>query len=52
MFEELEQINSRPEPFECYTASELWADEHTSRQMLAFHLNADSDVSSRRGGVH
>jgi len=47
MFDELEQINKRPEPFEFYTASDLWTDEHTSEQMLAFHLNEDVDVSSR-----
>ncbi|MFC1895903.1 methyltransferase domain-containing protein [Thermodesulfobacteriota bacterium] len=47
MFEELEGINKRPDPFEFYTASDLWTDEHTSRQMLSFHLNEDIDVSSR-----
>jgi len=48
MFEELEKINARPEPFEFYTASDLWADEHTSEQMLRFHLNEEIDVSSRK----
>ena len=48
MFEQLENINTRPEPFECYTAADLWTDNHTSEQMLAYHLNADIDVSSRR----
>jgi cyclopropane fatty-acyl-phospholipid synthase-like methyltransferase len=47
MFEELERINARPEPFEFYTASDLWTDEHTSAQMLSFHLNEDVDISSR-----
>lgn len=47
MFEEFEGINERPEPFEFYTASDLWADEHTSAKMLAFHLNEDIDISSR-----
>ncbi|MBN1317977.1 MAG: class I SAM-dependent methyltransferase [Anaerolineales bacterium] len=47
MFKELEKINSRPKPFEFYTASDLLTDEHTSKQMLAFHLNEDIDVSSR-----
>lgn len=47
MFDELEQINKRPEPFEFYTASDLWTDEHTSSQMLAYHLNKEIDVSSR-----
>lgn len=48
MFEELEKINERPEPFEFYTASDLWTDEHTSAQMLSFHLDEAIDVSSRR----
>ena len=47
MFEELENINTRPKPFEFYTASDLWTDEHTSKQMLSFHLNEEIDVSSR-----
>jgi len=47
MFEKLERMNRRPEPFEFYTARELWTDEHTSKQMLSHHLNGESDVSSR-----
>jgi SAM-dependent methyltransferase len=47
VFEKLEDINSRPEPFEFYTAGDLWTDEHTSEQMLKYHLNEDVDVSSR-----
>ncbi len=49
MFSQLEDINTRPEPFQFYTAADLWTDEHTSEEMLAFHLNTDVDVSSRRG---
>ena len=47
MFKELEEINSRPEPFQFYTAADLWTDEHTSSQMLKFHLDESVDVSSR-----
>ena len=47
MFEELEKINTRPRPFEFYTASDLWTDDHTSKQMLSFHLNKEIDVASR-----
>ncbi len=47
MFQELEKINERPEPFQFYTASDLWTDEHTSKQMLSFHLNEAIDISSR-----
>jgi SAM-dependent methyltransferase len=49
MFEELEKINARPQPFEFYTASDLWTDEHTSEQMLRYHLNEEIDISSRKG---
>jgi SAM-dependent methyltransferase len=48
MFEDIEKINTRPEPFEFYTASDLWTDEHTSEQMLSYHLNEDVDLSSRK----
>jgi SAM-dependent methyltransferase len=47
MFEQLERINERPEPFEFYTAGDLWTDEHRSEQMLIFHLDEAIDVSSR-----
>jgi 2-polyprenyl-3-methyl-5-hydroxy-6-metoxy-1,4-benzoquinol methylase len=49
LFTQLEEINSRPEPFRFYTAADLWTDEHTSKRMLAYHLDAEIDVSSRRG---
>jgi SAM-dependent methyltransferase len=48
MFKELEEINKKPKPFEFYTASELWTNEHTSQQMLNYHLNPDVDLSSRK----
>ncbi|MGC9367353.1 MAG: class I SAM-dependent methyltransferase [bacterium] len=48
MFDNLNEINHRPEPFQFYTAEDLWTDEYISRQMLAYHLNPDIDVSSRR----
>ncbi|MDD5704979.1 MAG: class I SAM-dependent methyltransferase [Kiritimatiellae bacterium] len=47
MFKKLENINERPTPFQYYTASELWTDEHTSKRMLSFHLDGATDVSSR-----
>ena len=47
LYEELETINSRPKPFEYYTAIDLWTDEHTSKQMLSFHLNESIDAASR-----
>ena len=48
MFYILEQINQRPEPFEVYTAEDLWNDEYTSQQMLNYHLNGNVDISSRK----
>jgi cyclopropane fatty-acyl-phospholipid synthase-like methyltransferase len=47
MFKEIKEINLRPAPFQFYTADELWANEHTSKQMLEYHLNDSIDVSSR-----
>ncbi len=47
MFKQLEKINSRPNPYEFYTADELWTDEHTSKQMLKYHLDEDLEISSR-----
>ncbi|NLT23907.1 MAG: methyltransferase domain-containing protein [Syntrophorhabdus sp.] len=47
MFAELEEINSRPEPFEFYTARDLWTDGHTSRQMLSLHLDPGVNAASR-----
>lgn len=48
MFQRLQEINERPLPFQFYTASELWTDEHTSAHMLRHHLDENSDVASRR----
>lgn len=47
MFDKLRKINTRPKLFEFYTADDLWTDEHTSEQMLRYHLNEAVDLSSR-----
>ncbi|HPC09177.1 MAG TPA: class I SAM-dependent methyltransferase [Smithella sp.] len=47
MFKQLEEINTPPEPFQFYTAEDLWTDEHTSKHMLMFHLDEELDASSR-----
>ena len=47
MFEVLEKINTRPKPFEFYTAIDLWTDDHSSKQMLVFHLDEEIDAASR-----
>ncbi len=48
MYTDLQEINRRPACFECYTAADLWTNEHTSSRMLAFHLDGSVDVSSRK----
>ena len=48
MFKELNIINSKPKPFEVYTAEELWTDEYRSKQMLKYHLDGTVDLSSRK----
>ncbi len=48
MFEALESINERPMPFEYDTIEDLWNDEHSSKQMLKYHLNPEVDLSSRK----
>jgi cyclopropane fatty-acyl-phospholipid synthase-like methyltransferase len=47
MFKDLVEINRRPEPFQFYTANELWTEEHTAKQMLSYHLNDEVEASSR-----
>ncbi|MBN2204178.1 MAG: methyltransferase domain-containing protein [Thermoleophilia bacterium] len=47
MFEFLREVNRRPEPFAEYTARELWTDPHTSKRMLALHLDPAVDAASR-----
>jgi len=47
MFEELRKTNDRPEPFQYYTADDLWTEEHTAKQMLSYHLNDEVEASSR-----
>jgi len=47
MFKKLREINTRPLPFQFYTADELWTNEHTSKQMLEYHLNQSIDAASR-----
>jgi 2-polyprenyl-3-methyl-5-hydroxy-6-metoxy-1,4-benzoquinol methylase len=47
LFKVLEEINTKPQAFQYYTAEELWTDEHTSQKMLEYHLNENINVSSR-----
>ena len=48
VFAQLKNINSRPTPFQFYTAEALWTDDHTSKKMLEYHLDGAVDLSSRR----
>jgi len=48
IFDVLVQANARPLPYEKYTAKELWTGPHTSKQMLAVHLDLDTDLASRK----
>ncbi len=48
LFHFLEAANAKPAVYSHYTARELWTDEHTSAQMLSYHLNEQVDLSSRR----
>lgn len=47
MFDALQKINERPEPFEYYTSPQFWNDEHISKGMLESHLNPNTDGASR-----
>ncbi len=48
MFEKLDEINSRPKPFEIYTAEHLWNDKYISKKMLECHLSENIDPASRK----
>ena len=48
MYELLQDISQRPEPFSRYTAKELWTRPHLARQMLQYHLNQETELASRR----
>lgn len=48
LYGELQRIAERPLPFVPQTARTLWTDEHISEQMLAYHLDGEIDVCSRR----
>jgi len=50
LFEQLEDINNRPEPFECYTAADVWTDSHTSEQVLAYHSQESLQSEFEKAG--
>ncbi len=51
MYDLLRDLTRRPEPFARYTTKELWTRPHIAQQMLAFHLNQETDLASRRIGT-
>lgn len=46
-FDDLQEINRRPVPWERYTADQLWTDPWVSGQMLAYHLDGSHAIASR-----
>ncbi|MDC7125462.1 MAG: class I SAM-dependent methyltransferase [Spirochaetales bacterium] len=46
----LYKLTDKPEVWSEYTAYDLWADEHISQKMLAYHLDPDSEPASRPHG--
>lgn len=50
LFEELQRINGRPEPFSVMTIPELWTDPHISERMLRYHLDDEASGASRPSG--
>jgi len=48
LFDELDRMVRRPEPFEYYTSPQLWNDPHISKGMLDAHLDPDHDAASFR----
>jgi len=47
LFDALQKINEKPEPFQFYTADKLWTDPHIAQKMLEYHLDDSVDLSSR-----
>lgn len=47
LYNELTAICRKPEVFGFHTSAELWTNEHTSAQMLKYHLNENVDAASR-----
>ncbi len=51
MYDRLVEQHRRPQPFGVYTAATLWTDDHISGRMLAHHLEADTDIASRKAAT-
>lgn len=47
MFNELNQMQRKPEIFSVYTAEQLWTEPHLAEQMLRAHLSQETPMASR-----
>ena len=47
MYDFLDEVNRKPEPFEFYTAKILWNDKYISQKILEYHLSQDTELASR-----
>ena len=47
MYELLERLATRPEPYSLMSIKELWTRPHIARQMLDYHLDQDTCLASR-----
>lgn len=47
MYELLERLAARPEPYSLMSIKDLWTRPHIARQMLAYHLDQDTCLASR-----
>lgn len=46
-FSQIQEICSRPKPYEFYTAPDLWTEPYVAKQMLKWHLDPDAELASR-----
>jgi SAM-dependent methyltransferase len=48
MYDLLNNISKRPEPYSRSTVKELWTRPHLAQQMLGYHLSQETDLASRK----
>ncbi|MEM7343262.1 MAG: class I SAM-dependent methyltransferase [Chloroflexota bacterium] len=51
LFDDLQQITSKPKPFDYYTTPQLWNDPHISKGMLKAHLDPTRNAASYRTDI-
>lgn len=47
MYEQLDRLHQKPQPFSVSTIETLWTDPHLAQQMLAYHLDETTPLASR-----